>query len=122
MIASLGFETISASASSDIAAMESAFCTTIAGYPATSPPSPKSVASYRSWAGSLESFYGALANEAPSAASRTVFRQVFNVLRYYVGSRTVTTLDENISKYQSQWKAGTRDLTMAIRSCARTLE
>jgi hypothetical protein len=118
----MGVSTPSASASSYKSASPSAFCTAIFAYHAKVAPSPTNLTSYKAWAKSLEPFYETLAKDAPNAATKSVLNEVVVVLKYYVSSSSITKLDASVLKYHSKWAAGTKALSAAIVSCAKTLE
>jgi hypothetical protein len=98
---------------------ESAFCKTIFTFHPKA-PTATSFKSYEAWAKSVEPFYATLASEAPNAGSKRVLGEVVQVLKYYEKSTSLSKLDLQIAKYHSQWLAGTKQLSAAIISCAKS--
>ncbi len=121
-VVSFGIGTPSASASSITTASPSQFCTTIFTYHATAVPNPSNLKSYKAWAKALEPFYEKLASEAPTAASKSVLKEVVVVLKYYASSSSIAKLDASVLKYHAKWSAGAKALAKAIESCAKSLE
>lgn len=122
LLVSVGWGAPVASASSVRSATSSAFCTTMFTYQPTAVPSSKYLRTYKTWARSLIPFYEQLASEAPNTATKSVLHEVVVVLKHYVSSTSRAKLDARIHKYRAQWLAGAKALTLAIESCAKTLQ
>lgn len=122
LLVSMGIGAPTSGASTIQSASPSAFCTTIITYRPTTLPNPKSLTSYKAWAKSLEPFYVKLASEAPNASTKSLLNAVVSVLKSYASSRSLAKLNGYILKYHSKWAAGSKALSAAIVSCAKSLE
>ena len=119
---SMGFGASTSGASTTQCASPSAFCTTTITFRPTALPNPKSLTSCVAWEKSLEPFYEKLASEGPNESTKSLLNVVVADLKYYVSSSSLPKLNGQILKYQSKWTAGSKALTAAITSCAKSLE
>lgn len=120
LLVSMGFGASTSGASTIQSASSSAFCTTIISYRPMVVPIPNNLKSFKAWAKSLEPFYEKLASEAPNASTKSVLNAVVSVVKSYASSSSLSKLNSYLLKYHAKWTAGSKALSAAIKSCAKS--
>ena len=120
MLVTLGVGASPGSAQSYRLASESSFCKTLTSFHTTA-PKPGNSSSYKTWIKTYLPLYEKLASEAPSATTRTAFREVVTILKYEEGSSSLPKLDAYIAANQTKWAAAWKNFAKDLMGCVRSL-